>query len=86
MKVRRANQEKACAAVLDETLEKVTQDGSGEGERMMVWRAGMMPRGISAAEGEMGVLKERWMAVRRIEENQGLMKVQDFGKHIGKTF
>ena len=46
----------------------------GERARMMEWYAGMMPRGISAARREMGVLQVRWMVARRIVENQGLMK------------
>ena len=70
--------------MLDETLRKVTQDGGpmqelvetmavlgrGERERMMEWYAGMMPRGISAARREMGVLQVRWMVERRIEERR----------------
>ena len=74
--------------MLDETLKKATEDGGlmqemvetmavlgpGETEKMLEWYAGMMPQEVSAARREMGVWQVKWMAERRIEENQGLMK------------
>ena len=59
---------------MQELVETMAELDRRARERMMQWRAGMMPREISAARREMGVLQVRWMVERRTEENQGLKK------------
>ena len=41
---------------------------------MLLWYVETMPREISKARRDLGILHVRWMVEKRIEENRGMMK------------
>ena len=64
---------------MHELVEILAVLGKEERDKMLKWYEGewygeMMPKGISKAKRDLGILQVRWMVEKKFEESQGMMK------------
>ena len=85
---------------MNEMVETLAVLGPEEREKMFKWYGGSLPKEISKAMRDLGLLHLRWMVKKKIEENQGMMKEElmrdgmkrsvfregNSGEYVEKTF